>query len=453
MSKVKVTFQCQACGYASPKWLGKCPDCGAWNSFSEESRTPKNLSSAGGSAPVVLSDVSIDEGFRYSTAMTELDRVLGGGLVPGSVVLVGGDPGIGKSTLLLQAVAGLAGTLKGTVLYVSAEESLEQIKMRADRLDIRSERIALLSETALEVILSWVGKMKPTALVVDSIQTIFTDTLPSAPGSVGQIRECSGTLMSYAKKTGMPVFIIGHVTKEGALAGPRVLEHIVDTVLYFEGDRGHSYRILRAVKNRFGSTNEIGVFEMAGAGLKEVVNPSALFLSERYQDTAGSSVTAAVEGTRPVLVEIQALVSPTSFGMPRRTAIGIDLNRVNLLIAVCEKVGAIPLGAMDVFVNVVGGLRIAEPSADLCVLMTVVSSLREKNIRNDMVVFGEVGLTGEVRSVSNGEMRIREAQKIGFRRVLVPRGNVGDDLGVSGIELIAVKDIHEAIEAVFVQDL
>ncbi|MGE5893854.1 MAG: DNA repair protein RadA [bacterium] len=453
MSKIKISYQCQACGHVSPKWLGKCPDCGAWNSFVEEKARPKNLSSRAASEPVMLSEVSLKEGFRYGMGISELDRVLGGGLVPGSVVLVGGDPGIGKSTLLLQAMAGISETLDEKVLYVSAEESLEQIKIRAERLGIGSDRIALLSETSLENIISCMDRLGPAVLVVDSIQTIYTDTLPSAPGSVGQIRECSAKLMIHAKQTGVPVFLIGHVTKEGALAGPRVLEHIVDTVLYFEGNRGHSYRILRAVKNRFGSTNEIGVFEMAENGLIEVSNPSALFLSERHERTAGSAVTAAVEGTRPLLVEIQALVSPTTFGMPRRTAIGIDLNRVNLLIAVSEKIGSIPLGTMDVFVNVVGGLRIGEPAADLCVLLTIVSSLRERAISDDTIVFGEVGLTGEVRSVSNAEVRIKEARKIGFKRAILPRGNLTGSLTIEGIELTGVKDIHEAIESGFESSL
>jgi DNA repair protein RadA/Sms len=449
MARVKITYQCQACGYDSPKWLGKCPDCGTWNSFIEEKLQPRNLRAGSASEPVLLDNVEIKEGFRYNTGISEFDRVLGGGIVPGSVVLVGGDPGIGKSTLLLQATHGIGRVLGNLVLYVSAEESLEQIKIRSERLDIKSDKIALLSETSLENVMSIASKMKPSAIVIDSIQTIYTDTLPSAPGSVGQIRECSSKLMHRAKQTGIPVFIIGHVTKEGALAGPRVLEHIVDTVLYFEGNRGHSYRILRSVKNRFGSTNEIGVFEMVEKGLEEVLNPSALFLSERHENTAGSAVTSSVEGTRPVLVEVQSLVSPTSFGMPRRTAIGIDLNRVNLLIAVCEKIGAIPLGTMDVFVNVVGGLRIVEPAADLCVLMTIISSLREQNIREDTIIFGEVGLTGEVRSVANADMRVKEAKKIGFKRVVLPEGNAKNKLNVSDIMIVGVKDIHEAKEAVF----
>jgi DNA repair protein RadA/Sms len=449
MAKIKITYQCQACGYDSPKWLGKCPDCGTWNSFIEEKRQPGNLRANSAAEPVILDAVEIKEGFRYNTGISEFDRVLGGGIVPGSVILVGGDPGIGKSTLLLQSMYGIGRELENIVLYVSAEESLEQIKIRSERLGIRSDKIALLSETGLENVLSVASKMRPSAIVIDSIQTIFTNTLPSAPGSVGQIRECSSKLMQHAKQTGIPVFIIGHVTKEGALAGPRVLEHIVDTVLYFEGNRGHSYRILRSVKNRFGSTNEIGVFEMAEKGLEEVHNPSALFLSERHENTSGSAVTSSVEGTRPVLVEVQSLVSPTSFGMPRRTALGIDLNRVNLLIAVCEKIGGIPLGTMDVFVNVVGGLRIIEPAADLCVLMTLISSLRELNIREDTIIFGEVGLTGEVRSVANADMRVKEAMKIGFKRVVLPKGNLKNKLDTSNIMVVGVKDIHEAKEAIF----
>ncbi len=449
MAKTKLTFQCQSCGYVSPKWLGKCPDCDSWNSFIEERVQPRGLRSGSVQDPIPLDKVEIGEGFRYSTGISELDRVLGGGIVPGSVILVGGDPGIGKSTLLLQAMHGLSNGQGRSVLYVSAEESLAQIKVRAKRLGIESSKIELLSETSLENVINIAKKIEPSAIVIDSIQTVYTDALPSAPGSVGQIRECSSGLMAFSKKTGVPSFLIGHVTKEGALAGPRVLEHIVDTVLYFEGDRGHTYRVLRSVKNRFGSTNEIGVFEMAEKGLEEVNNPSALFLSERHENISGSSVTASVEGTRPVLVEVQSLVSPTSFGMPRRTALGIDQNRVSLLIAVCEKIGGVPLGTMDVFVNVVGGLRIVEPSADLCVLMTILSSLKEKNIKDDMIVFGEVGLTGEVRSVANAEMRINEAKKIGFRRVLIPEGNRKNIKGITDIEIIGVRDIHEAIETVF----
>lgn len=453
MARIKIAYQCQSCGHYSPKWLGRCPDCGEWNSFVEEKSKARNLRSFSVSEPVMLDNVELKEGFRYNTGISELNRVLGGGIVPGSIVLVGGDPGIGKSTLLLQSMYGIVNNLKSAVLYVSAEESIEQIKMRAERLAIKSDKIALLSETNIESVLSTVGKLYPAALVIDSIQTVFTDTLPSAPGSVGQIRECSSKLMMHAKQSGLPVFIIGHVTKEGALAGPRVLEHIVDTVLYFEGDRGHSYRILRSVKNRFGSTNEIGVFEMADNGLVEVTNPSALFLSERHENISGSAVTSTVEGTRPVLVEVQSLVSPTSFGMPRRTAIGMDINRVNLLIAVSEKIGGIPLGSMDVFVNIVGGLRIVEPAADLCVLLTVISSMRERPIKEDTLIFGEVGLTGEVRSVANAEMRLREAMKIGFKRVIMSQGNVKNFDNTLGIEIIGVRDIHEATEAVFNMDI
>lgn len=449
MAKAKIIFQCGSCGYISPKWLGKCPDCGTWNSFVEEKAESGKLSSPPAGEPVGLGDISLTDGRRYNTGISELDRVLGGGVVPGSVVLIGGDPGIGKSTLLLQSMFGLSQSLPDTVLYVSGEESLGQIKIRAERLDIRTEGIMLLSETNLENILSCIKKLKPAAVVIDSIQTTYSESLPSAPGSVGQIRECSAKLMLIAKRTGIPLFIIGHVTKDGALAGPRVLEHIVDTVLYFEGDRGHSYRILRTVKNRFGSTNEIGVFEMDGAGLNEVLNPSSLFLSERHEKVAGSAVTSSVEGTRPVLVEIQALVSPTSFGMPRRTALGIDINRVNLLLAVCEKIGGIPLGTMDVFVNVVGGLKIVEPAADLCVMLTIISSLRERSIREDTIIFGEVGLTGEVRSVSNIEMRLKEAKKIGFKKVIMPESNMKNKFHVSDIGITEVKDIHDAIEAVF----
>ena len=447
MSKAKTVFQCQSCGSSSPKWLGKCPDCGAWNSFSEERQSPKSLKSIvdGNSGPIPLSSVTGGNEKRVPVGIAELDRVLGGGLVKGAVILIGGDPGIGKSTIILQAISSIA-SLKGTVLYVSGEESPEQIKLRAERLSINSDRILLLPETVVEQILSVADKLKPAAIVVDSIQTVYTEELTSAPGSVGQIRESAAKMMFYAKRSGTPVFLIGHVTKEGAIAGPRDLEHLVDTVLYFEGDRGHPFRILRTVKNRFGSTNEIGVFEMTDSGLREISNPSELFLSERPLNTSGSTVIASIEGTRPVLVELQALVSPTTFGMPRRTSMGIDFNRLNLLIAVLEKKGGIHLGGMDVFINIVGGLKIVEPAADLGIIAAIVSSFRELPLDPQTFVFGEVGLSGEVRAVARGEARIKEAAKVGFKRAIVPAGNAERLKDNFGLTITGVRNIDEAIE-------
>ena len=452
MPKIKTFYQCQACGYSSPKWLGKCPDCGAWNTMVEE------RSSSGGrmsthtafarSGPQPLSSVTGGKGKRMSTGIAELDRVLGGGVVEGSVILVGGDPGIGKSTLLIQAGARLSEGA-GKVLYVSGEESPEQIKLRAERLSINSENIILLPETNLEEIIATAASLLPGVVVIDSIQTMYAEELSSAPGSVGQVRECAAKLMSFAKKSGVPLFIIGHVTKEGAIAGPRVLEHIVDTVLYFEGDRGHAYRILRTVKNRFGSTNEIGVFEMTDAGLLAIENPSELFLSERPHNVSGSTVVASMEGTRPLLIELQALVSPTTFGMPRRTSMGVDFNRVNLLVAVLEKIAGLHLGGMDIFINVVGGIKIIEPAVDLGVVAAIASSLREIPIHPRTVLCGEMGLAGEVRAVAQVEARIREAAKIGFERAVLPKTNKARLKETFGLEIIEVNNVEDLLEAVF----
>jgi len=452
MSKIKTFFQCQSCGYGSPKWLGKCPDCGSWNSFVEEKAVPPSkhsasLQSYGKPEAVYLHSVEGTDADRTSTGIKEFDRVLGGGVVPGSVILVGGDPGIGKSTLLLQAFSSLS-KKAGKLLYVSGEESPQQIKMRADRLAVNSGSIILLPETSLEGILDTAAKLSPAAMVVDSIQTMYTQELLSAPGSVGQVRECAAKLMLFAKRSQVPVFIVGHVTKEGTIAGPRVLEHIVDTVLYFEGDRGHSYRILRTIKNRFGSTNEIGIFEMSDAGLREVDNPSELFLSERPKNVSGSTVVASLEGTRPLMVEIQALVSLTNFGMPRRTSIGVDFNRVNLLIAVLEKRAGMHLGGMDVFINVVGGLKIVEPAADLGIIATIASSVREVSIEPDTFVFGEIGLSGEVRAVAQAEARLKEAAKIGFKRAVIPAGNALKTTNKEGLQVIGIRDVEEFLEAV-----
>ncbi|MBA4349567.1 MAG: DNA repair protein RadA [Thermodesulfovibrio sp.] len=449
MSKIKTVFQCQACGYASPKWMGKCPDCGAWNSFAEERQTPKSLKSTGRyntvSAPQPLSAITGGKDKRNSTGINEFDRVLGGGLVNGAIILIGGDPGIGKSTLLLQAVSKMA-EKSGAVLYVSGEESPEQIKLRAERLSINSDNILILPETVIENIINIAGDLKLSALVIDSIQTVYTEEMTSAPGSVGQIRESAAKLMFFAKRANVPVFLIGHVTKEGAIAGPRVLEHIVDTVLYFEGDRGHPYRILRTVKNRFGATNEIGVFEMTDNGLIEIKNPSELFISERPLNVSGSTVIASIEGTRPLLVELQALVSPTTFGIPRRTSMGVDFNRVNLLIAVLEKKAGIHLGGMDVFINIVGGLKIIEPASDLGIIAAIISSFREMPIDSKTFLFGEVGLSGEVRAVAQAEVRLKEASRIGFKNAIIPKGNAERLKNNFGLIVAGVKNVEEAIE-------
>ena len=452
MSKTKTFFQCQACGYSSPKWLGKCPDCSAWNSFAEEKRaaSSRHATMAGmrsQSKPERLDQVVGQTGTRLFTGLQEFDRVLGGGVVSGSVILIGGDPGIGKSTLLLQSLAGLAGKY-GQVLYVSGEESPEQIKMRAERLGVRSGEILLLPENSIEAIMETASKISPRAIVIDSIQTVYTEEVLSAPGSVSQVRDCAAKTMFFAKKTHIPVFIVGHVTKEGAIAGPRILEHIVDTVLYFEGDRGHSFRILRTVKNRFGSTNEIGIFEMSDAGLREVENPSELFLLERPMHVSGSVVLASMEGTRPLLVELQSLVSQSNFGVPRRTSIGVDFNRVNLLIAVLEKQIGMHLGTMDVFVNVVGGLRIIEPAVDLGILATIASSAKGIPVDPKLFVFGEAGLSGEIRAVSQAEARLKEASKIGLKRAVIPYGNAEKIMHDFGLQITGVKNIEDCLEAV-----
>ncbi len=442
MAKEKTVYQCQACGFESPKWLGKCPDCGQWNTLVEEHLAPKRFSRAT-AHPEPLSSIPHEVGGRLSTKIAELDRVLGGGIVRGSAVLVGGDPGIGKSTLLLQAAA----KFDLPVLYVSAEESPEQIKMRAERLGIRSEKIGVLSETLLENIIAEAKRSRPELLIIDSIQTIYTDEMNSAPGSVGQVRDCAARLVQFAKQNGVSVFIVGHVTKEGMIAGPRVLEHIVDTVFYFEGQKGHSFRILRTVKNRFGSTNEIGVFEMTDAGLSEVENPSELFLAERPVNVSGSVVAASIEGTRPLLVEIQALVSTSTFSVPRRASLGMDLQRVNLILAVLEKVSGLHLAGMDVFLNIVGGLRIDEPAIDLAVAAAVVSSLRNRPISPQAFLFGEIGLSGEIRAVSHADARLKEAAKIGLKEAVIPALNREKLKAINGLAITGAKDINQALDA------
>jgi DNA repair protein RadA/Sms len=456
MTRAKTVFACQNCGYQAPKWLGKCPDCNSWNSFAEE---PVSLAPERSAHALALSDpnlppqsiqsiVTAEEG-RLKTGIGEFDRVLGGGLVVGTVVLIGGDPGIGKSTLLLQALERLA-TKGAGVLYVSGEESLRQIKLRANRIEAAAPDLFVLAENSLEKILEEIKKLKPRAVVIDSIQTLFSLQLQSAPGSIGQVRESAGRLMIASKSANFSTFLIGHVTKEGAIAGPRVLEHIVDTVLYFEGDRGHPYRILRAVKNRFGSTNEIGVFEMKDGGLAEVANPSELFLAERPIDVPGSAVISSLEGTRPILVELQALVTPTSYGMPRRTAIGVDPNRVSLLTAVLEKKVGLTLANQDIFVNVAGGVRVDEPAVDLGVVCAVASSFLDKPIPSKTMVVGEVGLAGEVRGIHQAEIRLKEAAKLGFRRCLLPETNrrrLPGDFG--DLEIAGVRSVEETLEILF----
>jgi DNA repair protein RadA/Sms len=458
----RTVFACQECGYESGKWLGRCPGCGAWNSLVEERaaapaggrRRPGGTErGAAGSDPVPIAEVALDDAVRWQTGLTEVDRVLGGGVVPGSLVLIGGDPGVGKSTLALAVAHHMAGPSASPrearpVLYVSGEESVRQTKMRAARLGVDAPNLLVLAETDLDQIVAQVDRIRPSLVVVDSIQTVYRADLAAAPGSVAQIRECTGDLLRVAKTEGGPaVLVIGHVTKEGAIAGPRVLEHMVDTVLYFEGERHHAYRVLRATKNRFGSTNEIGVFAMSGRGLTEVADPSALFLAERPEGASGSAVVCAVEGTRPLLLEVQALVTRTPFGMPRRTAAGVDYNRLLLLLAVLEKRAGLHLSAHDVYVSVAGGVRVDEPAADLGVALAVASSHRDRPVDPGAVAVGEVGLGGEVRAVSQIDRRIAEAAKLGFRRVVAPRANLtGLEEVPAGVELTGVDHVAEALE-------
>ncbi len=450
MAKAKTHFTCQSCGHQAPKWLGKCPECGTWGSLVEEvalsdasMNRPAWGASGGQAKPVLLKEVTGTSEARRPTGIAELDRVLGGGVVQGSLVLIGGDPGIGKSTLLLMAIDDLTRDRPG--LYVSGEESLKQTRMRADRLGVTSENLHVFAETDLEKVLQAAEKLGPATLVIDSIQTMFLPELGSAPGSVSQVRECAGRLMAYAKKTGVPTFLVGHVTKEGSIAGPRVLEHMVDTVLYFEGERGHPFRLLRAHKNRFGSTNEIGVFEMKGSGLVQVADPSALFLAERPKGASGSVVTSTLNGTRPILVEVQALVAPTGYGTARRTAMGVDSNRVALLAAVLEKKEGVQLMGCDIFVNVAGGMELSEPSSDLAVAAALVSSLQNRAISPHTLILGEVGLAGEVRAVSQVEPRLIEAMKMGFKRVILPKGSA-KRLEPVKLEVMGVETLGEALQ-------
>lgn len=444
----KSIYFCQNCGHEESKWLGQCPMCKEWNTFVEEKITVSKSSavkSAVREAEVVtLSSVSTEQEDRIRTKIEELDRVLGGGIVPGSLVLVGGDPGIGKSTLLLQVCRQLAEEQK-KVLYISGEESVKQIKLRADRMGEFDDHLLLLCETNLETIRQVIERERPAAAVIDSIQTMYSEEVASAPGSVSQVREATHTLMQLAKGLNITIFIVGHVTKEGTVAGPRVLEHMVDTVLYFEGDRHASYRILRGVKNRFGSTNEIGVFEMRETGLEEVANPSEYMLNGRPENASGSVVACSMEGTRPILMEIQALVCKSNFGMPRRTAAGTDYNRVNLLMAVLEKRIGLPLSNYDAYINIAGGIRMNEPAVDLGIVMAIVSSYKNRPISEKTIVFGEVGLSGEVRAVSMPGQRVAEARKLGFQTCIMPEVSKRMLKNVKGIEIIGVKSVNQAM--------
>ena len=452
MAKARSVYTCQSCGAQSSRWLGRCPSCDEWNSLVEERvESPLTLKRSGSPRvappPQPIGQLTAATEARYGSGIDELDRVLGGGVVPGSVILIGGDPGIGKSTLVLQALAHLA--RRGPALYVSGEESPQQIKMRADRLGVDASDLLVFAETHLETVLEQTRKIAPVILAVDSVQTVFTEDLQAAPGSIGQIRESAARIVQFAKREDLACVLVGHVTKEGSFAGPRVLEHMVDTALYFEGDRGHPFRILRAVKNRFGSTNEIGVFEMKQEGLLAVENPSALFLAERPVDVPGSVVIASVEGTRPILVELQALVSQSALGTPRRTTLGVDHNRIALLIAILEKKMGIQLGGHDIFVNVAGGVRIDEPAADLGALLAVASSFLDRPVDPHTLVIGEVGLAGEVRAVGQVEARVREAAKLGFARCIVPEGSRRQLPEVPKMTVAGVQSIQQAWDLVF----
>ena len=453
-NSTKIIYCCQTCGYQTPKWMGKCPDCGTWDSIVEERSAARSFRDAHRSlknqqpSPVAIDSIELETQNRLLTDIREFDRVLGGGLVPGTLVLIGGDPGIGKSTLMLQALYGLANQ-GHKVLYVSGEESNQQIRLRSQRLDTVASQLMVVSEVEIDAILGMVQAAAPQVLVIDSIQTMYNPELTSAPGSVSQVRESTVRLMMMAKKTGIPTLLVGHVTKDGAIAGPKLLEHMVDTVLYFEGDRNHIFRILRAVKNRFGSTNEIGVFEMKDQGLDEVANPSAVFLSERPANAPGSAVTASMEGTRPILVELQALASSTSFGTPRRTILGLDPNRVALLAAVMEKQLGMHLMGHDIFMNVAGGVRVIEPAVDMAIVSAIASSFLDKPVPDGTIVLGEVGLAGEVRAIGQVEIRLAEVKKMGFKRCLLPDSNLKRILNIDGIEVAGIKTVPEAIENLF----
>ena len=452
--KKETWFVCQSCGHKSGKWLGKCPECGEWNSLVEERSQPARRSGTRNGfqlrdvSAIPFTEIESQDDVRIPSGVTEFDRVLGGGIVPGTLVLIGGDPGIGKSTLLLQVADKLsaAGSL---VLYVSGEESERQIKLRGERLAVEAKNVYLLPETNLENVSSEIERLKPGAIIVDSIQTVFSGAIDSAPGSVSQVREVAHQFLLLAKNRGIPIFLIGHITKEGSIAGPKILEHIVDTVLYFEGERHHNHRIVRAVKNRFGAANEVGVFEMTGTGLMPVANPSQMFLQERPQNVAGSIVNACMEGTRPLLVEIQALVSGTKYGTGRRMTQGLDQNRVALLIAMLEKRAGLQLTGDDVFVNIAGGLEVDEPAADLGVVTAIVSSFKNMTVDPHTAVFGEIGLTGEVRGAMQASVRAREAQALGFKKIVMPASNVAGLERLLGVRVVGVKSVDEALDELF----
>lgn len=452
MAKIKTKYICGNCGYETVKWLGKCPDCGMFNSFSEEivsnekTRVVNSLSSS--VKPVKIGEITYSHTDRTSTDIKELDTVLNGGIVKGSLTLVGGDPGIGKSTLLLQLCENLCRKGK-KILYISGEESPQQIKLRASRLNVTSDNLLILSETNGALIEAAVNNTMPDLVVIDSIQTMYIDELSSAPGSVTQVREVTGKFMRIAKGSGISVIIVGHVTKEGAIAGPRMLEHMVDTVLYFEGDRLMSYRILRAVKNRFGGTNEIGVFEMTSQGLKEIANPSEYMLSGRPLGEAGSVITCCMEGTRPMLIEVQALVSYTSFGMPRRMSTGVDFNRTTLLIAVLEKKADLQMGNYDSYVNITGGIKIAEPALDAALATAIASSYTNRPVAEDTIIFGEIGLTGELRGVAMAEKRVAEAKKLGFKKCILPAANIKEVKNIKNIQILTANSINELLNLAF----
>jgi DNA repair protein RadA/Sms len=455
MKPPKVVFVCQECGAQAPKWLGKCSECGAWNSLVEERAADPAAATAGASryaqfgaagSAKLYADVELASAVRLSTGIGEFDRVLGGGIVPGSLVLLGGEPGIGKSTLLLQAAAHFARQV-GPVLYASGEESEHQIKSRGDRLGVGAAPLYLLSETCIERILEEIARLKPSMVIIDSVQTVFSLKFQSAPGSIGQVREAATQFLFAAKGQNIPTILVGHVTKDGSLAGPKVLEHVVDTVLSFEGERHHSHRVVRAVKNRFGAVSELGVFEMTGTGLVPVPNPSKLFLSERASGTPGSAVLCSVEGTRPILVEVQALVSTSTYGNARRMAIGIDQNRLSLLLAVLEKRTGLSLAGDDVYVNIAGGMSIEEPAADLSVVAAVASSVRNRGLATSTAVFGEIGLSGEIRGIPQSALRVREAVQMGFTRIVMPAANVEpQERSEGGVELIGVRMVGEALD-------
>jgi DNA repair protein RadA/Sms len=447
MAKNKTRFICQNCGAISANWLGKCPECNEWDTFVEEKEEKTRGVTIQKKDPIALKNVVYDQSFRMTSGLKELDLVLGGGIVESSLILVGGDPGIGKSTMLLQVANFVAKTRK--VLYVSGEESLSQIKLRAERITSELSDMLLLAENEIGLVIRAVEKDKPALVIVDSIQTMYDETISSAPGSVSQVREITNRLMLLAKRSNIVVFIIGHVTKSGAIAGPKVLEHMVDTVLYFEGDKNSVYKMLRAVKNRFGSTNEMGVFEMQQCGLVGIDNPSKLFIDNKPKGANGSLITASVEGTRPILLEVQALTSVTNYSSPRRLALGVDYNKLTILIAVLEKVIGMPLNDVDVYVNLVGGVTVQEPSLDLAIAMAIASSHKNRPIDDGTVIFGEIGLTGEIRGVSDPGKRVNEAAKLGFKKVILPKSNVTKQLKVDNIQIIGVNTLQEAFDKVF----